>query len=135
MRKIALILLMVNLMTQGYSQNILLSKSHNPQNEPIGYIVDYLRLDSVSFFSIGQFHRSEIKSVHLNKQEPAIIITTKLLIVLNGELLSNSKEKSKLSTINLNDIELITKMDKEKSKKMYGKKGKNGVLDIIIKTL
>jgi hypothetical protein len=120
---------MVGLMTQVYAQNIHLSNSHNPTNKPISYIVDYLKLDSTTFFSIG-LQKSNIKRVRTNVQEGIIIVTANLAIVLNGELLSTTKEKKKLSTIYLADIELIQKIEKEQSIKLYGKKGGNGVLII-----
>ena len=120
---------MVGLTTQVYAQNIHLSNSHNPTNKSISYIVDYLKLDSITFFSIG-FQKFDIKRVRTNVQEDVIVVTTNLIVVLNDELLSTSKEKKKLSTINLADIELIQKIEKEQSIELYGKKGKNGVLVI-----
>ena len=134
MKKITLILLIVNLVIQAYSQRIYLSNSHNPNNSTMSYVVDFLRLDSETFFSIGKFQEDEIKKVYVNNQDSAIIVTTKLLVVLNGELLSTSKMKFKLSMINLEDIVLITKIDKAKSTELYGKKGKNGVLVIFTKS-
>jgi len=128
MKKIIFIL-MVGFMTQVYAQNIHLSNSHNPTGKSISYIVDCLRLDRVTFFSIG-LERSDIKRMRASNQEPMIVVTTNLAIVLNGELLSTSKEKQKLSTIYLADIEFIQKIEKEQSIELYGKKGKNGVLVI-----
>ena len=123
---------MVNLMTQVYAQNIHLSNSHNSTNKPISYIVDYLRIDSTTFFFIG-FQKSDIKKVRTNVQEGVIVVTTNLAVVLNSKLLSTTKEKkSQLSTINLDNIESIMKIEKEQSTELYGKKGKNGVL--VIKT-
>ena len=119
-------------MTQMYAQNIHLSNSHNPTNKPISYIVDYLRIDSTTFFSIG-LQKSDIKKVRTNVQEGVIIITTNLAVILNGELLLTTKEKkSQLSTINLDNIESIITIEKEQSIELYGKKVKNGVL--VIKT-
>ena len=134
MKKTLIILLMFCFLPPVYSQNMQLSESHVPTNSTIGYVVDFLKLDSATFFSIGQFQRSQIKRVRTNDQNSEIIVTTRLLAVLNGELLSTTKDKTKLSTINLDDIELITIMDKDKAIENYGKKGKNGVLYIITKT-
>jgi hypothetical protein len=120
---------MVGLMTQVYAQNIHLSNSHNSTDKSISYIVDYLKIDSITFFSIG-LQKSDIKKVRASSQEPVIVVTTNLAIAFNNRLLSTSKEKKKLSTINLADIELIQKIEKEQSIELYGKKGKNGVLVI-----
>lgn len=121
---------MIFLITQLYAQNIHLSNSHNPTNKSTSYVIDYLKIDSVSFFSIG-LQKSDIKKTHTEAYESIITITTNLAIVLNGELLSTTKEKkSKLSTISSENIESITKIDKEQSIKTYGRKGKNGVLVI-----
>ena len=130
MKKVMFILTMVSLMTQVYAQNIHLSNSHNLPNKPTSYIVDYLRIDSITFFSIG-LQKSDIKKVRASSQEPVIVVTTNLAVVLNGELLSTTKEKkSRLSTINLDNIESIMKIEKEQSIELYGNKGKNGVLFI-----
>lgn len=126
-----ILLIMVNLMTQVYAQNVHLSNSHNPTDKSISYIVDYLKLDSATFFSITpRLQGSDIKRVRASNHEPVIIVTTNLAVVLNDELLSITKEKKKLSAINLTDIELIKKIEKEQSIELYGKKGKNGVLII-----
>ena len=115
---------MLGLIMQIHAQDrVSLYVSHNPINRPIIYIVDFLRLDSLTFFSIGQFQKSEIKRVRANHQESTIICTTKFLVVFNEELLSSKKEKSKLSNVNFADVESI-KIEREKAVEMYGKKGK-----------
>ena len=121
---------MLGLIMQIQAQTKIVFRE-NPVNKSIIYMVDFLRLDSLTFFSIGQFQKSEIKRVRANHQESTIICTTKFLVVFNEELLSSKKEKSKLSNVNFTDVESI-KIERERSFEMYGKKGKNGVL--IIKT-
>ena len=117
---------------QAQTRTVNLSRSNNPAKIS-DYIVDFIRLDSAIFFSI-EMHGADIKKVRTCKQgtEIIIIISTRLLVVFNGELLSSKKEKSKLSTVNYKDIESIKKIEKNESIELYGKKGKNGAL--IIKT-
>lgn len=108
------------------AQTINLSKSHNPSKESASYIVDFLQLDHMLISSIN-FQRHDI--VRSKTEGSKVIVTTKLLIVIDGKLLSTQNEKKKmLSTIDTKRIESITKVDKEKAFELYGKKGKNGAL-------
>jgi len=124
------IFLIYSIFIQVHAQTINLSESHNPSKEPITYVVDFLQLDHTLASSIN-FQRHDIVS---SKTEGSkIIVTTKLLIVLDGKLLSTQNEKREiLATIDTKRIESITKVDKEKAFELYGKKGKNGAL--IVKT-
>jgi hypothetical protein len=129
MKKIFLILVILNLKIYSYSQNIHLSDTHNPINKTITYIVDYLSVDSVIFFSIG-LKKSDIKKIKIDILKNTIFVNTELAIVLNGELLLTKKDKKvKLSIINLHDLESVKKIEKKKCTKLYGKKGA-----LIIKT-
>jgi len=124
------IFLIYSLSMQIQAQTINLSKSHNPSKEPVSYIVDFLQLDHMLISSIN-FQRHDI--VRSKTEGSKVIVTTKLLIVFDGKLLSTQNEKKKiLSTIDTKRIESITKVDKEKALELYGKKGKNGAL--IVKT-
>ena len=101
----------------------------------MNYYIDFLKLDSTVFLSIG-IKGSDIKKVRTSKQGAGIIIIihTKLLVVFNDELLTSKKEKKAiLSNVNFKDIESIKKIDKSESIELYGKKGKNGALVIKIK--
>ncbi len=119
-------------MAVSYSQTNprreIMSNSHNERIEPT-YSVDYLMLDKATFLLIG-LQKVDVKRIRLGKKEPVIYITTNLAVVLNGELLSTPKEKEKLAAIQLADIELIQKIEKEQAIELYGKKGKRGVLVI-----
>lgn len=124
------IFLIYSLSMQIQAQTINLSKSHNPSKEPVSYIVDFLQLDYMLISSIN-FQRHDI--VRSKTEGSKVIVTTKLLIVFDGKLLSTQSEKKKiLSTIDTKRIESIAKVDKEKAFELYGKKGKNGAL--IVKT-
>ena len=116
---------------QIQAQTINLAKSHNPSKESVSYIIDFLQLDSLLISSI-EFQTDDIKS---SKTEGSkIVITTRLLVVLDGKLFSNQKEKKEnLSIINKGNIESIVRIDKKKAIELYGKKGKNGALLIKIK--
>ncbi len=130
MKKVLLILLIFCLYTQIQAQTINLAKSHNPSKEPISYVVDFLQLDSVLISSI-EFQRNDIKGTKTEGSK--IIVTTRLLVVLDGALLLTQKEKKEnLSVINKEIIESIVRIDKEKASELYGKKGKSGAL--LIKT-
>lgn len=130
MKKIVLILSIFCLFTQIQAQTIDLAKSHNPSKEPISYVVDFLQLDSLLISSI-EFQRNDIKGTKTEGSK--IIVTTRLLVVLDGVLLSTQKEKKgNLSVINKEIIESIERIDKGKAFELYGKKGKNGAL--LIKT-
>jgi hypothetical protein len=109
-------------------QREIMGNSHNERIEPT-YSVDYLMLDKATFFSID-LQNADIKRVRLGKKEPVIYVTTNLAVVFNGELLSTPKEKEKLSTIQLADIELIQKIESAQAIELYGTKGKRGVLVI-----
>lgn len=120
------IFLIYSLSMQIEAQTINLSKSHNPSKESASYIVDFLQLDHMLISSIN-FQRHDI--VRSKTEGSKVIVTTKLLIVIDGKLLSTQNEKKKmLSTIDTKRIESITKVDKEKAFELYGKKGKNGAL-------
>lgn len=131
MKRILFILLTYCLFMQIQAQTINLAKSHNPSKEPVSYIIDFLQLDSLLISSI-EFQTDDIKS---SKTEGSkIVITTRLLVVLDGKLFSNQKEKKEnLSIINKGNIESIVRIDKKKAIELYGKKGKNGALLIKIK--
>ena len=133
-KKITLfIFLIYSLSMQVQAQTIDLSKSHNPSKEPVSYIVDFLQLDHTLISSIN-FQRHDI--VRSKAEGSKIIVTTKLLNVLDGKLLSTQNEKKEmLSTIDTKRIESIVKVDKERASEMYGKKGKNGALIIKTKNL
>jgi hypothetical protein len=124
------IFLIFSVFIQVYAQTINLSESHNPSKEPVTYVVDFLQLDHALISDIN-FQRHDI--VRSKTEGSKIIVTTKLLIVLDGKLLSTQNEKKQmLSTIDTKRIESVTKVDKEKAFELYGKKGKNGAL--IVKT-
>jgi hypothetical protein len=62
----------------------------------------------------------------------SLVITTKLLIVLDDQLLSTKKEKKMaLPFVDRDKIKSITKIDKNESIRRYGKKGKYGALIIL----
>ncbi|MBW6498326.1 MAG: hypothetical protein K0B09_08065 [Bacteroidales bacterium] len=123
-------LLVFCLSIQIQAQTINLSKSHIPSNEPVSYVVDFLRLDSLLISSI-EFQRNDIKDIRTESSE--IIVKTRLWVVLDGVFLSTQKEKKeKLSVINKEIIESIERIDKIKASELFGKKGKNGAL--LIKT-
>ena len=131
MKKVLLILLLVCIYTHIHAQTINLAKSHNPSKEPVNYVVDFLQLDSALISSI-EFQRHEIKGTKIEGSK--IIVSTRLLVVLDGVLLLTQKEKQEnLSVINKEIIESIEKIDKEKASELYGKKGKRGAFLIKIK--
>ena len=113
-------------------KDINLSKSHNPANCKMEYIIDNIHLDSISF-SKFQLRKKDIVRLTVNAKNCKIIYYTKLLIVFDDALLfSDSDKKRILYNVNYNTIKSIERIDIHKSKTIYGKWGKNGT--IIIKT-
>jgi hypothetical protein len=93
---------------------------------PVRYRVDFLQLDSLLLSSM-ELKRQDITSA--KAKDSTIVWTTRLLIVLDGKLLSDQKAKQKnLSVINKVNIESIVRINKKKAIELYGKKGKNGAL-------
>ena len=123
------IILTLGLFINVHAQ-IKLARGHNPTKGRIGYIVDFLNLDSQLVQSIG-FKRYDIKSAKV--RDSTIVVTTKLLIVLNGKLLATKQEK-KFNLARLNKISILSilKLEKEEAEKYYGKKGKRGALVVEI---
>ncbi len=115
--------------SQTNPQREIMSHSHIRVNKPITYVVDYLMLDRATFLPI-ELQEADVKRIRVNTQVSIVYITTTLAVVLNGELLLTQKEKEKLAAIQLADIELIQKIEKEQAIELYGKKGKRGVLVI-----
>lgn len=80
-----------------------------------------------------EFQRNDIKCIKTEYSK--IIVTTRLLVVLDGALLLTQKEKMEnLSVINKEMIESIERIGKEKASELYGKKVKSGALIINTKT-
>jgi len=128
MKKILLIILA--LCGQIKAQTINLSKSHNPIQKPVIFVVDFINLDSLLISSI-EFQRNDITNIRTENSK--IIVTTRLLVVLDSVLLCTQKEKKViLPNVNKEKIESIEKIGKEKAMKLYGRKGKNGAL--LVKT-
>ncbi len=128
MKKILFILSIYSLIFQLQAQTINMAISHNPSKEPVCYVVDFLHIERAQLLSIG-FQRKDIKST--KTEGSTIIVTTRLLVVLDGKMLLNRKDKKeKLSTIKKECIESIVKINREKAIELYGKKGKNGALQI-----
>lgn len=81
--------------------------------------------------SIG-FKESEISKVKV--KQTSIIVTTNLIVVLDGQLLTTSKEKkAKLSSITSDQIASIEKIDKDIVLDRYGRKGSSGALLVTTK--
>lgn len=125
MKKIYLIVLSLIGFTNVWSQNIDLSKSHSLIKSPV-YVLDLVHVDSTMFFSIEIEHK-DVKQI--NTKGDTILISTKLLAILNGKILDDRNEKREyLSSITKCDIESIIKLDKVEAVRKYGKQGKKGIL-------
>jgi hypothetical protein len=99
------------------------------------FIVDNLKLDSTLFYSLN-IDINDIKSYKINTTRTVVVVKIKLLIIVNGQLLSTQKDKKTvLSTIDKNQIKSIIKIDKEEAVSLYGKKGKYGALFIIFEEI
>jgi hypothetical protein len=109
---------------------IHLSKSHNPTGEQINYVVDFLQLDSSLFFSF-QLQKNDIMKWEIINRKSEIIVETRLLIILDGRLLSTKKEKKKaLSVIDKENIKSIKRIDEQEAIELYGTSAVNGALII-----
>ncbi|MCQ2235677.1 MAG: hypothetical protein MJZ18_01630 [Bacteroidales bacterium] len=129
MKTLFLCCLLVICCIQANAQTIKLRP--NISKEPVSYVVDYMQLDSMLMSSIG-FKESEISKIKVKKT--SVIVTTKLLVVLDGQLLTTSKEKkAKLSSITSDQIASIEKIDKDIVLDRYGRKGSSGALLVTTK--
>lgn len=125
MKSIFLIIVSFGCFANVWSQNIDLSKSHSLITPPV-YVLDFVQVDSAMLFSI-EIERKDIK--HIKTKGDTILVSTKLLAVLDGKVLDDRDEKKEcLSGIDKKDLKSIVKLDKTKAVKKYGKKGKKGVL-------
>lgn len=125
MRKTIFIIISIGILYQ--TQTVNLSKSHNPTEVNISYIIDYLQLDSILMSSV-KIESSEIKKIKM--EDTKIIMKTKMLVVLDGVYLLTKKEKKRLSTINKEMIDYVEIIKKNRATELYGRKAKNGALFI-----
>ena len=121
-------------------QTLNLSRSHNPSNKPIFYIIDGLKLSKEKCIDAEiKLNTNNIKRLSVKKRRNAIRseaesnikINSKILFILNN-LELDRKNKKLLSQINEEDITLLRFLERECAINEYGKKGKHGAL--IIKT-
>jgi hypothetical protein len=125
MKRICLIIISFGCFTNVWSQIIDLSKSQGLVKPPV-YVLDFVQVDSVILVSL-EIERKDIKQIKTNGD--TILVSTKLLAVLNGKILDDRDEKREcLSGIDKCDIKSIVKLDKAEAVKEYGKRGKKGVL-------
>lgn len=111
---------------------IHLNRSHNDYQKLNHFVVDYLQLDSVLFI-LCKIQNEDCRSIKVIKKDFSIVIKTKLLIIVDSQLLSTPKEKKTvLSAIDKSKIKSIIKTDKHEAFSLYGKKGKNGALIITL---
>lgn len=111
---------------------IHLNRSHNDYQKLNHFVVDYLQLDS-TLFAFCKIQNEDCTSIKVIKNNFSIVIKTKLLIIVDGQLLLSPKEKKTvLSAIDKNRIKSIIKIDKQEAVSLYGKKGKNGALIITL---
>lgn len=97
---------------------------------PSFYIIDFLQLDSKLWSSID-LRPKDILKIKSDVTGSKAIIKTKLLIVVDDMFLdTQEKKKEILSTFDYKHIASIEKFDKEKAIEIFGKKGKNGALQI-----
>ncbi|MDR0811923.1 MAG: hypothetical protein LBN23_06615 [Paludibacter sp.] len=69
-----------------------LHRSHNDYLKLNNFVVDFLQLDSTLFVSC-KIQNDDCKSIKVIKSDFSIVIKTKLLIIVDGQLLSTPKEK------------------------------------------
>lgn len=104
---------------------INLSRSHNPSDDSVTYVLDFLKLDKHWLQRI-QLTKNDLKSVKIRNAN--IIIETRLPILFNGKLLLKKAEKRENLYLIMPDK--IKSIIKSKETKAYGKIGKNGILII-----
>jgi len=111
---------------------INLNRSHNDYKKINHFVVDFLQADSTLFISC-KIQNEDCRSIKVIKDDVSIVVKTKLLIIVDGQLLSTLREKKTvLSTINKNQIKSLIKIDKRDAVGLYGKKGGNGALVITL---
>lgn len=112
---------------------IHLNRSHNGYLKLNHFVVDYLQLDSTLFVSC-KIQNEDCRSIKVIKNDFSIVLKTKLLIIVDSQLLSTPKEKKTvLSAIDKSKIKSVIKIDKQEAVNLYGKKGRNGALVITLR--
>lgn len=141
--KLALIVLIIFASNMSYGQSITISQDKiGPKLSayPPLYILDGLKMSQERFAQLKLTEQS-IKRINVDERPcirdsvhcycGVITIKSKLLIVLNDRLLTESKDKEEtLSKINTTDILSVRLLDKKEALSKYGKNGQYGALII-----
>lgn len=135
MKKLLFVFITFCLLAPVRAQTISLSKSHNELPFPPLIVLDGLEISPEDIEEWG-IEKHVIKRVKYETTSDGsrgycgiIRLYSKFLIVLDDELLGNTKEKvNTLSNIKRESISSIKMIDKQEAVRKFGKKGKHGAL-------
>ncbi|MDR0828967.1 MAG: hypothetical protein LBN95_02500 [Prevotellaceae bacterium] len=143
MKKILLCCLFISITNISFCQNdSVIAVGLTPSEFAPLCFVDGLKLDTLNIVNLD-LQKYCVKKIKLNsdfeskdsiiKYSGKIEIFTKCLLDLDGILINNSRDKIKiLYTVQSKDIKNISFIKKENAILLYGKKGKFGVIKIIL---
>lgn len=124
--KIILTLAFAFLLSKGNGQiNIDLSRSHNLVSEKVVYELDFLKLDSIRFFSLN-LKDKDVKFI--DSKDSVVSIKTRLLYVCNGMPLRKTDRKNIFNKIKTENIVSISLIPPTVAVNRYGRKGRYGAI-------